>query len=156
MDREPDIFDRLMAAPLLRPLQPFWQKHREALLYLFFGGLTTLLSILLFWLFTALGLDVLIANVLSWILVVLFAYLTNAKWVFEARPQGFGERLRLLLRFYAGRLATLGAEELLLWLFIKRLGLPPMPVKIAAQLVVIVLNYVVSKLLVFRKKEKKE
>ena len=156
MDREPAIFDRLMAAPLLRPLQPFWQKHREALLYLFFGGLTTLLSILLFWLFTALGLDVLIANVLSWILVVLFAYLTNAKWVFEARPQGFGERLRLLLRFYAGRLATLGAEELLLWLFIKRLGLPPMPVKIAAQLVVIVLNYVVSKLLVFRKKEKKE
>ncbi|MBQ6465529.1 MAG: GtrA family protein [Oscillospiraceae bacterium] len=156
MDREPDIFDRLMAAPLLRPLQPFWQKHREALLYLFFGGLTTLLSILLFWLFTALGLDVLIANVLSWILAVLFAYLTNAKWVFEARPQGFGERLRLLLRFYAGRLATLGAEELLLWLFIKRLGLPPMPVKIAAQLVVIVLNYVVSKLLVFRKKEKKE
>lgn len=155
MDREPDIFDRLMAAPLLRPLQPFWQKHREALLYLFFGGLTTLLSILLFWLFTALGLDVLIANVLSWILAVLFAYLTNAKWVFEARPQGFGERLRLLLRFYAGRLATLGAEELLLWLFIKRLGLPPMPVKIAAQLVVIVLNYVVSKLLVF-KKEKEE
>ena len=119
-------------------------------------SLTTLLSILLFWLFTALGLDVLIANVLSWILAVLFAYLTNAKWVFEARPQGFGERLRLLLRFYAGRLATLGAEELLLWLFIKRLGLPPMPVKIAAQLVVIVLNYVVSKLLVFRKKEKKE
>lgn len=156
MDREPDIFDRLMAVPLLRPLQPFWQKHREALLYLFFGGLTTLLSILLFWLFTALGLDVLVANVFSWILSVLFAYVTNARWVFKARPRGAGETLGLLLRFYAGRLATLGAEELLLWLFIKRLGLPPMPVKIAAQLVVIVLNYVVSKLLVFRKKEKKE
>lgn len=152
MDREKDVFDRIMEAKLLRPLQPFWQKHREALLYLFFGGLTTLLSILLFWLFTALGLDVLIANVLSWILSVLFAYVTNARWVFEARPQSAGETARLLLRFYAGRLFTLGVEELLLWGFIKRLGLPAMPVKIVSQVVVIVLNYVVSKLLVFRTK----
>ena len=153
MDREKDLFDRLMDWRPLRPLQPFWQKHREALLYLFFGGLTTLVSILSFWLFTAgLGLNVLIANVLSWILAVLFAYLTNARWVFEAKPRSFGERLRLLLRFYAGRLATLGVEEALLWLFITRLELPDMPVKIAAQVVVIVLNYVVSKLLVFRTK----
>ena len=110
------------------------------------------MSILSFWLFTAgFGLNVLIANVFSWILAVLFAYLTNARWVFKARPESAGEHLRLLLRFYAGRLATLGVEELLLWIFITRLGLPDMPVKIAAQVVVIVLNYVVSKLLVFRK-----
>ncbi len=151
MDREKDIFDRLMDWRPLRPLQPFWQKHREALLYLFFGGLTTLVSILSFWLFTAgLGLNELIANVLSWILAVLFAYLTNARWVFEAKPRGFGERVQLLLRFYAGRLATLGVEEALLWIFITRLHLPAMPVKIAAQVVVIVLNYVISKLLVFK------
>ena len=98
----------------------------------------------------------LIANVLSWILSVLFAYATNAKWVFEARPQSAGETFGLLLRFYAGRLATLGVEELLLWVFIKRLGLPAMPVKIVSQIVVIVLNYVISKLLVFTKKEKTE
>lgn len=156
MEREKDIFDRIMERKLLRPLQPFWQKSREGLLYLFFGGLTTLVSILLFWLFTALGLDVLIANVFSWILSVLFAYVTNARWVFEARQQGAAEKLRLLLRFYAGRLATLGVEEGLLWLFIKRLALPAMPVKIAAQIVVIVLNYVISKLLVFTKKGKDE
>ncbi len=152
MNGEKDLFDRLMDWPPLRPLQPFWQKHREALLYLLFGALTTLVSILSFWLFTALfGLNELVANVLSWILAVLFAYLTNARWVFEAQPQSFGERLRLLLRFYAGRLATLGVEEALLWIFITRLHLPAMPVKIASQVVVIVLNYVISKLLVFRK-----
>ena len=149
---EKDLFDRIMDWRPLRPLQPFWQKHREALLYLFFGALTTLLSILLFWLFTAgFGMDVLVANVISWILSVLFAYLTNAKWVFLARPQGAKEHAALLLRFYAGRLFTLGVEELLLWGFIKRLGLPAMPVKIVSQIAVIVLNYVVSKLLVFTK-----
>ena len=149
-----DLFDRLMDWRPLRPLQPFWQKHREALLYLFFGGLTTLVSILSFWLFTAgLGLNELVANVLSWILAVLFAYLTNARWVFDARPQSAGERLGQLLRFYAGRLATLGVEELLLWIFITRLGLPAMLVKIAAQVVVIVLNFVISKLLVFKKEK---
>ena len=154
---EKDLFDRIMDWRPLRPLQPFWQKHREALLYLFFGALTTLLSILLFWLFTAgFGMDVLVANVISWILSVLFAYLTNAKWVFLARPQGAKEHAALLLRFYAGRLFTLGVEELLLWGFIKRLGLPAMPVKIVSQIAVIVLNYVVSKLLVFTKKEKTE
>lgn len=154
MKERGDIFDRLMGTRLLRPLQPFWQKHREPLLYLLFGGLTTLLSILSFWLFTSgLGLSVLSANVLSWILAVLFAYVTNATWVFEARPRGLGERLRQLLSFYAGRLATLGVEELILWLFVTVLGWNAMAVKIAAQLLVIVLNYVISKLLVFRKKK---
>lgn len=149
---EKDVFDRLMGLRLFRPLLPFWQKHREVLLYLFFGALTTLVSIVSFWLlYRFLGLNELIANVFSWILAVLFAYGTNARWVFRDRPETGKERLRQALRFYAGRLATLGAEELLLWGFITRLGLPAMPVKIAAQLIVIVLNYIVSKLLVFRK-----
>ena len=149
---EKDIFDRLMDSRLLRPLQPFWQKHREVLLYLLFGGLTTLISILTFWIFYRFaGLNELSANVLSWILAVLFAYVTNARWVFRDRPETGRDRLRQILGFYAGRLATLGAEELLLWAFITRLRLPAMPVKIAAQLVVIVLNYIISKLLVFRK-----
>ena len=149
---EKDFFDRLMDARLLRPLRPWWQKRREVLLYLLFGGLTTLVSILSFWLFySAFGLNELIANVFSWVLAVLFAYLTNERWVFRSRPETGAERLRQLLRFTAGRLATLGAEELLLWGFITRLRLPAMPVKIAAQLVVIVLNYIISKLLVFKK-----
>jgi len=152
--KEKDLFDRLMETRLMRPLLPFWRRRREVLLYLFFGALTTLLSILSFWLFySLLGLNELIANVLSWILAVLFAYVTNARWVFSARAETGGAKLRQLLSFYAGRLATLGAEELLLWIFITRLHFPAMPVKIAAQILVIVLNYVISKLFVFGKGE---
>lgn len=149
-----DFFDRLMETRLFRPLLPFWQKRREVLLYLLFGGLTTLISILSFWLFyRVFGWNELIDNVFSWILAVLFAYLTNARWVFRDRAAPGGEKLRQLLRFYAGRLATLGVEELLLWGFITRLGWPAMPVKIAAQVAVILLNYIISKLLVFQKEK---
>ena len=150
--RKDDIFDRLMALPVLRLFEPFYRKHREVLLYLLFGGLTTLVSIVSFALFLALGINELIANVLSWVLSVLFAYVTNRTWVFEAKADTRAGVLREMTAFFGGRLATLFIEEGLLAVFITWLGLPALPVKIAAQVIVIVLNYVISKLWVFKKK----
>lgn len=156
MDEKKDIFDRLMGLRPFRPLRPFYVKYKEPLLYLFFGGLTTLISIFVFWLFNSpLGLNELVANLISWLLAVLFAFLTNKTWVFQSGGQEKGF-LSLMLSFYAGRLVTLGVEELLLLVFITWLGFNSMAVKIAAQIVVIVLNYVISKLLVFRDKGEKK
>ena len=155
MDEKKDIFDRLMGLRPFRPLWPFYVKYKEPLLYLFFGGLTTLISIFVFWLFNSpLGLNELVANLISWLLAVLFAFLTNKTWVFQSGGQEKGF-LSLMLSFYAGRLVTLGVEELLLLVFITWLGFNSMAVKIVAQIVVIVLNYVISKLLVFRDKGEK-
>lgn len=156
MDEKKDVFDRLMGLRPFRPLRPFYVKYKEPLLYLFFGGLTTLISIFVFWLFNGpLGLNELVANLISWLLAVLFAFLTNKTWVFQSGGQEKGF-LSLMLSFYAGRLVTLGVEELLLLVFITWLGFNSMAVKIAAQIVVIVLNYVISKLLVFRDKGEKK
>ena len=128
-------------------------KYKEVLLYLIFGGLTTVVSLVTFWLAGhPLGLNTLIANVVSWICAVTFAYVTNAKWVFEAKPETGGERFRQFVSFYAGRLATLGVEELILFVFVTLLHCNDMLIKVIAQVVVVVLNYVISKLLVFRKK----
>lgn len=149
---QPDIFDRIMAWRLLRPLQPFYQKYKEILLYLFFGGLTFFLSILLYWLFAhPLGLPPLIANAISWVLCVAFAYVTNRTWVFRDKayePRGI---LREAASFAAGRLVTLGLEELILWLGITVLGVNDVAVKIVAQVLVIVGNYLISKFFVFKK-----
>ncbi len=148
-----DLFDRLMHLPVLRLFEPFYKKHKEVLLYLFFGGLTTLVSVGSFALFAeGLHVHVLIANVFSWILAVLFAYVTNRTWVFSEKADTRAGILRETAAFFAGRLATLGVEELILLVFITWLGLPSVPVKLAAQVSVIVLNYVVSKFFVFRKK----
>ena len=128
-------------------------KYREILLYLIFGGLTTVVSMLSFWLaYNVLGIHELIANVISWICAVTFAYLTNAKWVFESKPANRQERLREVVSFFAGRLATLGVEELLMLIFVTWLGFNGLLVKLVAQVVVVILNYVISKLFVFKKK----
>ena len=150
---KPDLFDRIMSWKLLRPLQPFYRKYKELLLYLFFGGLTTLLSIFLYWLFAhPLGLDPLVANIISWILCVAFAYVTNRTWVFADKAHDPKGILREAASFTAGRLATLGLEELILWLGISVLGINDIVVKVIAQVIVILGNYLISKLFVFRKR----
>ena len=147
-----DIFDRIMDRRLMKPFRPFWTAHREVLLYLLFGGLTTLVSILTFALFTVkLGINALWGNVLSWVLAVLFAYVTNRTWVFSNRAETRSGVVREMASFFGGRLATLGMEELLILIFITWLGFPPMPVKIVAQVAVIAANYFISKFFVFKK-----
>ena len=148
-----DIFDRLMELPFLRIFKPLWKRHREVLLYLFFGGLTTVISIGSFAFFVHAGIGALIANVFSWILAVLFAYITNSIWVFSAKPSGPSELLHQAAGFYGGRVATLLLEEAVLFIGINLLGFPDLLVKVAAQVLVLVGNYVISKLFVFRKRK---
>ena len=119
------------------------------LLYLFFGGLTFVISVITYAFFNvSLGMNELVANIFSWILAVLFAFFTNRIWVFDGKTNGAKE---FFVHFFGGRVATLVVEEVILFVFITKLGFGSMVVKIAAQIIVIVLNYVISKLWVFRK-----
>ena len=150
----PNIFDKLIHTKPFRWMEPFYTKHKEALLYLFFGGLTFLISVLSFALLTdMLILDALVSNVISWIIAVLFAFFTNRIWVFQAPTKTAGEFLYQMVSFFGGRVATLLLEELMIYVFITRLQFPNLPVKVVAQVVVIILNYVISKLFVFKKEE---
>ena len=147
-----DIFDRLLATRLLRRWQPLYQKHKAVLLYLLFGGLTTVISIGTFWLgHSVLQLNEHFANVVSWVLAVLFAFLTNRVWVFSAPTDNAKAFWKQLFRFYGGRLTTLAVEELLLFVFITVLKINGMAVKVGAQIAVLILNFVVSKWFVFKK-----
>lgn len=148
---EKDIFDRLMTLPVLRLFQPFYAAHREGLLYLFFGGLTFLLSVVSYAVFQVVfALNILVANLLSWVLAVAFAYATNQRWVFRGKQKQGTELGRQILAFYAGRVATLVVEEGIIAVFAVFLAFPGIPVKIAAQVIVILLNYVISKKLIFK------
>ena len=152
MKKDMDIFDRIMALRILRPLQSFYRKYKEPLLYLFFGGLTFCLSIGLYWLFAhPLGLTPLVANALSWIICVAFAYVTNRTWVFKEKAHDSRGIVREATSFVLGRVATLVLEEAVLWLGISVLGINDIAVKVVAQVLVIVGNYFISKRFVFRK-----
>lgn len=146
-----DIFDKIMGLPVLRVFRKPYNQHKSVLLYLFFGGLTTVISIGTFIIFDSyLKMDVLVANLLSWVCAVSFAYVTNRVWVFSSRATGkaMGQEI---LSFVGGRLATLGFEELVLWVFVSLLDFNSTLIKILAQVGVLILNYVISKLFVFKK-----
>ncbi len=130
-------------------LLALYEKHKELILYVFFGGLATVVSIGTFFLFD-LVIHELVANVLSWVITVGFAYWTNRTWVFQSQVKGKGV-WKEMLTFYSGRLLTLGLEELILLVFATILAWNATLVKIAAQVVVLIGNYIISKLFIFKK-----
>lgn len=152
MEEKRDIFDRLMHLPVLNIFEPFYKKHKEVLMYLFFGGITFFLNIALYaWLDGMLGINALIANVICWVVCVMFQYFTNRTWVFDGQVDSAAGFLKQMASFFGGRLFTLVVEEAILAVFITWLGFNSMAVKLIAQVVVIVLNYIISKLIVFKK-----
>ena len=149
-----DIFDRVMNLPGLRIFKPLYQKHKEVLLYLFFGGLAVFLNLALFVFFTKhFGWGALFANIVDWVICVLFQFITNKTWVFDAETDSAKGFWAQLAGFFSGRLLTLGVEELMLFVFIDRLHWNSLLVKLIAQIVVIVSNNIISKFFVFNKKD---
>lgn len=133
-----------------------YYKYKEVILYIFFGGLTFVFGLVTYFLFERLvGLNELIANILSWIVTVLFAFITNQKWVFGAKTSCAREYFEQMIRFYSGRFATLIIEEIILYVFITWQGFDSMYVKVVAQIIVIILNYIISKKIIFNTESSK-
>ncbi len=147
-----DIFDKIMSLPVLNIFNPFYKKNKEMLLYLFFGGLSFIVSVATYAVFNVTcGFNALIANVLSWVITVMFAFLTNRVWVFAAPTKTAMEFIKQMISFYSGRVITLVVEEVILGVFINLCGFNSILIKVIAQIVVIILNYVISKLFIFKK-----
>lgn len=122
-------------------------------MYLLFGGITFFLNMILYAVLTGYGnMNALIANVICWVICVLFQFFTNRTWVFDGRTETASGFWIQMASFFGGRLFTLIVEEAILAAFITWLGFPSLPVKLMAQIIVIVLNYVISKLIVFKNK----
>ena len=124
--------------------------HRDQVLYLVFGVLTTVVNYVVFYFATdVLMLSVLVSNTAAWVLAVLFAFITNRIFVFRSEVHGFANVFKECSKFFGGRLFSLGVESLLLWLMIDIIGLPVYPVKVSASVIVVLMNYLVSKFFVF-------
>ena len=145
---------------LPKPLQKIYYKYEEKWLYLFFGVLTTAVSFISAGISKNLlenagmgtGAVSTISTVISWICAVTFAYVTNRLWVFESHASGAKELASEAASFYGGRVFTLLTEMAIMWLGYSLIGINYWVTKIAANVIVLILNYVISKLLVFRKK----
>lgn len=133
---------------------------REIVRYLVMGGATTVVSWGTYALFERVcGLGITVSNVLSWICAVVFAYLTNKVWVFGSRNWQLWYVMKEAALFISARLVTGVIEMAGVPLLVKAgmdqkiLGVGGMMAKVAVSVLVVILNYVFSKLIIFRKKE---
>ena len=126
---------------------------REEIRYLIIGGLTTAINYGLFALmYEIIKIDYMISNVTSISVSILFAYITNKLYVFK-RHCSTNEELALeFVKFVGSRLFTMAIEIGTVWLFVERFNLQATPSKAISIIIVIILNYIISKLIVFRRK----
>lgn len=130
-----------------------YRKNKEAIDYLFWGGIAFFLSMILFYLFAnVMNIYEQIANILTWIICVIFTYLTNRTFVFSSKVKGFKNIFNEFKNFVTARLLTLVMENAILFLMIDLLAINNMISKLVGQFVVIVSNYFLSKLWIFKKK----
>ncbi len=142
-------------------MKELYNKYKEIINYVIVGGLTTVVSLAVYY---ALVLTVLtpdnpvqlqFANVISWIAAVTFAYFTNRRFVFESKTKG-EEQTKEVISFYSARLGTLLMDMGIMFVGKTVLHINDKIVKLFVQVVVMVANYVISKLLVFKKSKSED
>ena len=121
---------------------------REMVMYVFFGTLTALVNFVVYFFFQGfLGVNYLISNILAWFFSVLFAYVTNRIWVFESKSPNILKEMSL---FFGGRIFSGAVDTALMYTFIDVVMIGNEISKITVQVIVVILNYVFSKLIVFK------
>lgn len=129
------------------------RRHRELVSYVFWGGMTTVVNYVTYFLLrNAFQVPLIASNVIAWAVSVLFAYFVNKLFVFQSRDWSWRVALRELWQMVAARVFSLGLETGILWLFVEKLLFHEAAVKLIANVVVIVVNYVLSKFVIFKKK----
>lgn len=127
-------------------------KHYDILAYLFFGVLTTLVNYLVYLpCYNLLHISAAVSNVIAWAVAVAFAYVTNKPWVFHSHDWSAKTVIPELGKFVGSRIASGGIETLIIFVMVDCLLWNGNVMKLATSVLVVVLNYVASKLLVFRK-----
>ena len=133
-----------------------YRKYKEAIDYLFWGGIAFFLSMILFYIFAnVMNIYEQLANILTWVICVIFTYMTNRTFVFQSKVKGFKNVFKEFKDFVTARLLTLVMENAILFVMIDLLTINNMISKLAGQFVVIVSNYFLSKLWIFKKADKK-
>lgn len=161
-------------------IKELYKKYEDIILYIIFGVLTTVVSFVTQFLSSRfLNTAVILSTTISWICAVTFAYVTNRKYVFRSEVKGFSDIAAEAAKFYGARIITYAAEVMIMYLCADRFssffinlfrlepldyssglfssfgdarGLNEMIFKLIANVIILISNYILSKVLVFRKK----
>ena len=137
---------------MIEKIRAFVEKHWDMVSYLFFGVLTTAVNYLVYLpLYNLLGISAAVSNIIAWVAAVAFAYVTNKPLVFKSHDWSMKTVFPELGKFVGCRAASGGLETVLILLTVDILGWNGNIWKLIISVLVVILNYVSSKLLVFRK-----
>ena len=138
-------------------MKKIYIKYKEVINYLIFGFLTTVISLVVYYASTMTifdvesSLELQLANTISWCAGVLFAYFTNRKFVFNSTNEN---KLNEFITFTTSRISTLLLDMFIMFVFVTLLKYNDQIIKLISQVLVIVGNYLLSKLIVFKKETK--
>lgn len=141
----------------MKKIKEIFKRYHEIIMYVIVGGMTTVVSLASYYLLTFTILDannpiqLQVANIISWILCVSFAFVTNRKYVFESKNKNITKEC---LDFFLARLSTLIIDMLSMGLMVSVFKINDSIAKIIVQFIILVLNYILSKFLVFKKQKK--
>lgn len=138
-------------------LKELFRTYREIIMYLIVGGLTTVVSLAVYYGCVLTFLDpgdpvqLQAANIISWLVAVTFAYFTNRRYVFESESSHI---LKEATSFYGSRVTTLLLDMACMFLMVSVCGISDKIAKLVVQVLVTIGNYILSKFFVFKKNEK--
>ena len=141
----------------MKKCMELYKQYKEIINYLIVGVLTTVVSLGVYYACVLTFLDpenaiqLQVANIISWVAAVTFAYFTNRKFVFESKNP---DMLKEASAFVGARVATLLMDMLCMFVMVTCMGWSDKIAKLVVQVIVTVANYVFSKIFVFRKKDK--
>lgn len=146
-------------------------KYKKMIIYIICGGLAAVVSMITYFITRHLFPDInavpgilklfytnsvtLFPNIIAWIFAATFAYITNRIFVFESKIKGFRQNIKQITTFYVSRLTTLVIDMLIMFIFIDVMNIQSniyeLFIKILSNLIIMILNYVFSKIFVFKK-----
>ena len=127
------------------------KKYKELFLYGIFGVLTTLINIVIFYLLDKIGINVYINNTIAWIVSVLFAFITNKIFVFESKNMSLKIILKEGFSFFLARIFSYFVDMFMIFILFQVMGINKMIAKVISNAIVIIINYFLSKLIIFKK-----
>ena len=136
---------------MIKLIEKLYEKYKEIFWYGIFGVITTVVNIFLFWLLSDLvGIFYLTANILAWLGAVAVAFCTNKYWVFKSKSWKKEIWITECIQFVSARLVTGVLDMIMMYAMVSLAGMSEMFAKVIVTMVVIVINYVLSKLWIFK------
>ncbi|MCR5385573.1 MAG: GtrA family protein [Treponema sp.] len=138
-------------------LNDLFKKYKSFIAYAFFGACTTLVNLITYKIFYfVLKTPNIPSTIIAWLLAVLFAFITNKLWVFNSKSWVASVVFPELTKFFICRIATGILDVLIMWLAVDKMKWNAMLWKLVSNIIVIILNYIASKILIFKNKDTTE